>query len=126
MDQSRAVLGAQWQVTIGWVTTIGLSVARASTVVTQVAAGSPDPLVLGQAVLKTVILLTCVVLYRTRLWPSLLLFAAWPIGFVFAWIVAKASAAVLLVGVVVGAGLYLGARGALALHALARATPPPG
>jgi len=109
---------AKWEVLAGWVTAIGMLVARLVTVYLQFSRASVDPVLVGQAILKSVVLIVVVALYRRAQWPSYLLVAVWPIGFLYAWLVARAPLPVLAVGLLVGVGFVLGMRGTRTLRAL--------
>lgn len=115
-DSNRPRRIAERQLWAGWATAAAMLVARASTVVLQLNRGRLDPVLFGQAVFKTGLLIVVVLLYRHRVWPAYLMLAVWPVGFVFAWVVVHASPSVLAVGVLVGVGFGLGARGAYMLH----------
>lgn len=93
-------------------------IARLITVYLQLtAAGSLDPTLFGQAVLKSGILILVLVLYRRYAWPSLLMLAVWPIGFLYAWLgPPHATPRVLAFGLLVGLGFLVGARGVRSLR----------
>ena len=124
VNTDRSERLAQWQVNAGWLTAIVMLVARLTTVYWQMSSGSLNAVLFGQAVLKSVILIAVVVFYRRAQWPSYLLLAVWPIGFVYAWLEAHASLPVLALGLFVGIGLFLGVRGTRTLRAL-KARPAP-
>lgn len=124
MKGERSERIAQWQVLSGWFTAIAVLLARLSTVYLQLSRQSVEPVLLAQAILKSAILIVVVVFYRRAEWPSYLLLAAWPVGFVYAWLAADASLPVLAVGLLVGFGFFLGVRGTRTLRALkARSAP---
>jgi len=102
---------ASWQVTVGQATAVAQLAARLVTVYWQLGDGARDPLLLGQAVLKSGLLIAAVALYRRYLWPSHLLIAVWPVGFVYAVAIQHVGLPVVLLGLLAGAGLFLGARG---------------
>ena len=65
--------------------------------------GPVDPLLVGQAVLKSGLLIVVVVLYGRARWPAYLVAAVWPVGFLYALRVGHAPGPVLLVGLLIGA-----------------------
>ena len=118
MDLDRARTRAEYEVTVGQLTVAGTLVARLVTVYLQLTAGrSLAPILFGQAVLKSGVLLLVLVLYRRFLWPSLLMLAVWPIGFVYAWFgPPHATSLVLTVGFLAGVSFFIGAHGARSLR----------
>jgi hypothetical protein len=115
-DQARRI--AQWQIMAGWLTVMATLVARLTTVYWQLASGPIDSPRFGQAILKSALLIAVVVWYRRALWPSHLMLAVWPIGFLYAWLQLHTSPSILAVGLLVGTGLFLGMRGTRTLRAL--------
>ena len=118
MDLDRTRTRAEWEITVGQLTVAATLVARLITVYLQLAAsGSLNPILFGQAVLKSGILILVLVLYRRYVWPSLLMVAVWPIGFVYAWLGAPhATPPVLAVGLLIGVGFLVGAYGVRSLR----------
>ena len=98
---------------MGQLTVAATLVARLITVYLQLtAAGALDPLLFGQAVLKSGILILLLVSYRRFVWPSMLMLAVWPIGFGYAWLgPPHAAPPVLIVGLLIGVGFFIGAHG---------------
>lgn len=119
MDLDRTRSRAEREITVGQLTVAATLVARLITVYLQLrAAGSLDAILFGQAVLKSGIVILVFVFYRRFVWPSLLVAAVWPIGFVYAWLGAPhATPLVLAVGLLIGAGFSIGAHG---VHSLRR------
>jgi hypothetical protein len=113
MNMDRTRTRAEWEITVGQLTVAATLVARLATVYLQLTAvRSLDPIVFGQAVLKSGILILVLVLYRRFVWPSLLMLAVWPIGFLYAWLGAPhATPPVLAVGLLVGVAFFIGAHG---------------
>ena len=118
MDLDRTRSRAEWEITVGQLTVAATLVARLITVYLQLrAAGSLDPILFGQAVLKSGILILVLVLYRRFAWPSLLMLAVWPIGFAYAWLgPPHATPRVLAVGSLIGVGFSIGAYGVRSLR----------
>lgn len=118
MDLDRTRTRAEWEITVGQLTVAATLVARLITIYLQLrAARSLDPILFGQAVLKSGILILVLVLYRRFVWPSLLMLAVWPIGFLYAWLGAPhATAPVLALGLLIGLGFFLGAHGVRSLR----------
>lgn len=118
MDLDRTRTRAEWEITVGQLTVAATLVARLITVYLQLrAAGSLDPILFGQAALKSGILVLVLVLYRRFVWPSLLMLVAWPVGFLYAWLGAPhATLPVLAVGLLMGAGFSIGAHGVRSLR----------
>ena len=124
MDLERARRVATWHATIGWLTALAQLAARLVTVYWQLGDGARDPVLLAQALLKSGLLIVAVAVYRRRLWPSHLLLAVWPVGFVYAAAVQRVPPAVLALGLLTGVGYLLGARGMRTLRALDRRHAP--
>ena len=105
---------------MGQLTVAATLVARLVTVYLQLTAPrSLDPILVGQAVFKTGLLLLVLVVYRRFAWPSLLMLALWPIGFLSAWLgPAHATPRVLAVGLLTGVGFFVGAHGVRSLRRL--------
>jgi hypothetical protein len=122
-DSERAWRRAQWQLWVGWFVTAATLVARLITVGRQLSRGHINVADFGQAVLKSGVLIAVVYFYPRHRWPAYLMLSVWPFGFVLAWTLAHAPPAVMALGLVVGVGFFLGARGARQLHAL-RAIEP--
>ena len=118
MDLDRTRLRAEREITVGQLTVAATLVARLITIYMQLrAAGALDPILFGQAVLKSGILILVLVLYRRFVWPSVVMLAVWPIGFLYAWLGAPhATPPVLAVGLVIGVGLFIGAHGVRSLR----------
>jgi len=72
----------------------------------------------GLAVFKSGLLIAVVWFYPRHRWPAYLMLAVWPFGFFLAWTLAHAPPAVMAVGLLVGVGFLLGARGVRRLHEL--------
>ena len=117
-DLVRARRIAEWQLRIGWATAAVMLIARLTTVALQLARGLLDPADFGLALFKSGLLIAVVLLYRRRVWPAYLMLAVWPFGFVLAWVLAHAPPSVMAVGLLVGIGSALGARGVYALRRL--------
>ena len=118
MDLDRTRARAEREITAGRFTVAATLVARLITVYLQLrTATSLDPVLFGQAVLKSGVLILVLVLYRRFVWPSHLMLAVWPIGFLYAWLGAPhAPAPVLALGILVGVGLLIGAHGIRSLR----------
>lgn len=118
MDLDRTRTRAEWEITVGQLTVAATLVARLVTVYLQLrAAGSLDMILFGQAALKSAVLILALVLYRRFVWPSLLMLAVWPIGFLYAWLGAPhATLPVLAVGLLSGIGFFIGAHGVRSLR----------
>lgn len=119
MDVNRVRTRAEWEITVGQLTVAATLAARLITVVVQLrAASSLNPVLFGQAVLKSGILVLVLVSYRRYAWPSLLMLVVWPIGFLYAWLgPAHATPPVVGIGLLVGLSLFIGALG---MHSLRR------
>lgn len=118
IDSKRAKRIAEGQVWAGWVTAAAMLLARLTTVALQLGRGRLDPADFGLAVFKSGLLVAVVLLYRRHAWPAYLMLGMWPFGFVLAWVLAHATPAVMAVGLLVGLGLALGARGVYTLRRL--------
>ena len=116
LDRERRI--AEWQLWVGWATAAATLVARLTTVVLQLSRGRLDPADFGLALFKSGLLIAVVLLYRSHVWPAYLMLGVWPFGFVVAWVLARPSLPVLAVGLLVGAGSALGARGVYTLRRL--------
>jgi len=118
MDLDRTRTRAERETTVGQLTVAATLVARLITVYLQLtAANSLDPILFGQAVLKSGTLIIVLMLYRRFAWPSLLMVAAWSIGFLYAWLGAPhATTPVLAVGLLAGVGFLIGAHGVRSLR----------
>ena len=118
---------AEIEVTVGQLAGAATLVARLITVYLQLTAnGSLDPILFGQAVLKSALLIAILLFYRRFAWPSLLLLAVWPIGFVYAWLgPPHATLRILAVGMVVGLCFLVGAHGVRTLRRLRALERPP-
>jgi hypothetical protein len=114
----RAWRSARRQLWAGWLVAAATLVARLTTVGLQLSRGRINLADFGLAVLKSGFLIVIVWCYPRQRWPAYLMLAVWPFGFVLAWTFAHAPPAVMAVGLIVGAGSILGARGARQLHAL--------
>jgi hypothetical protein len=118
MESKRVRRAAQLQLWAGWATAAGTLVARLTTVVLQLSSGRLDPADFGLAIFKSGLLIAVVVCYGRHRWPAYLMLGVWPFGFILGWQLAHAPPPVLAVGVVIGVGSFLGARGARTLHRL--------
>ncbi len=118
MDLNRARIRAEWEITVGQLTVAAILVARLVTVYLQLrAAGSPNPVDFGLAVLKSGILILVLAFYRRSVWPALLMLTVWPIGFLYAWLGAPhASLPVLAIGLLVGVCFFIGEHGVRSLR----------
>ncbi|HKW46917.1 MAG TPA: hypothetical protein VJN70_05710 [Gemmatimonadaceae bacterium] len=118
MDLDRIRSRAEWEITVGQLTVAAILFARLITVYLQLTAAGPlDPTLFGQAVLKSGLLILVLVLYRRFAWPSLLMLAVWPIGFLYAWLgPPHATPRVLRVGLLIGAGFFIGTYGVRSLR----------
>src|SRR6476646_1801016 len=117
-DSDRAWQIAQWQIWAGWFTVTATLIARLTTVVLQLSRARIDAVDFGLALFKCSLLIAIVWFYPRHRWPAYLMLAVWPFGFVMAWTLAHAPPAVMVVGLLVGVGLLLGARGASRMYAL--------
>ena len=117
-DPTRARRIAEWQLRTGWATAALMLIARLTTVVLQLTRGRLDPADFGLALFKSGVLIAVVLLYRRHAWPAYLMLAVWPFGFVLAWVLAHAPTVVMAVGVLLGIGFALGARGVYRLRQL--------
>ena len=117
-DPARARRIAEWQLRTGWATAALMLIARLTTVVLQLARGRLDPADFGLALFKSGLLIAVVLLYRRHVWPAYLMLTVWTFGFVLAWVLAHAPPIVMAVGVLVGIGSALGARGVYKLRQL--------
>lgn len=118
---------AEIEVTVGQLASAATLVARLITVYLQLTTNAPlDPILFGQAVLKSALLIAILLLYRRFAWPSLLLLAVWPIGFVYAWLgPPHATLRILALGIVVGLCFLVGAHGVRTLRRLRALKSPP-
>jgi hypothetical protein len=117
-DSNRAKRIAEWQLRAGWATAAVMLVARLTTVVLQLNRGHLDAADFGLALFKSGLLIAVVLLYSRHVWPAYLMLAVWPFGFVLARVLAHAPTSVMAVGLLVGVGCALGARGAYTLRQL--------
>lgn len=120
MDLDHTRRRAQWEVTVGQLTVAATLAARLMTVYWQLTANGPlDPVLFVQAVFKSGLLIAILLLYRRFAWPSLLLVAVWPIGFLYAWLgPPHATPRILAVGLVIGFCFLVGAHGVRTLRGL--------
>ena len=117
-DREFAHRAAIWQLRLGWAVVGATLVARLTTVGLQLGRGRLDPVDFGLAILKSALLITVVAYYGRYRWPAYLMLGVWPFGFILAWRLAHAPPAMLGLGVLIGVGLFVGARGAHSLHRL--------
>ena len=117
-DSERAWRIAQRQLWAGWFVAAATLVARLTTVGLQLSRGRIDVVDFGLAVFKSGLLIAVVYYYPRHRWPAYLMLSVWPFGFVLARTLAHAPPPVMALGLLVGVGFFLGARGARQLHAL--------
>ena len=117
-DLEHARRAPVWQLRLGWAVAAATLIARLTTVGLQLSRGPLDPVDFGLAIVKSALLIAVVAYYGRYRWPAYLMLGVWPFGFILAWRLAHAPPAVLGVGVLIGVGSFLGARGAHALHRL--------
>jgi hypothetical protein len=117
-DLNHARRVAEWYLRAGWVTAAAMLIARLTTVMLQLHRGRLDPANFGQALFKSGVLIAVVLLYRRHVWPAYLLLAVWPFGFVGACVLTRPPLSVMAIGLLVGVGFALGARGAYTLRQL--------
>lgn len=116
MDLNRRRRLASWEVTLGQLTVAATLIARVTTVYWQLDR-RPFPVELFfESLFKSALLIAVVLLYRRQLWPSHLMLAVWPIGFLYAWLGAHAAPRVLALGAAIGIAFALGAHGARILR----------
>jgi hypothetical protein len=111
MELARARQIADWKITIGQVTVATQLMARLTTVYWQLTGGPLKLEMFVQATGKSILLIVMLVLYRRYLWPSHLILAVFPVGFLYAVFGLHVRAPIIAVGVVIGVGFFLGAQG---------------
>ena len=116
MELKRSQRVASWEITVGQLTVAATLIARLTTVYWQIER-RPFPLELFLAsVFKSAVLAAVVLLYRRQLWPSHLMLAVWPIGFLYAWLGVHAPPPILALGAVIGIAFALGVHGTRTLR----------
>lgn len=116
MDLNHNRRVASWEVTLGQLTVALTLIARLTTVYWQLHR-RPFPVeIFLESVFKSALLIAVVLLYRRQLWPSHLMLAVWPIGFLYAWLGLHAPPRGLALGVAIGIAFALGAHGARTLR----------
>lgn len=118
---------AELEATVGQLAVAATLVARLITIYLQLTANrSLDSVLFGQALFKSALLIAILLLYRRFAWPSVLLLAVWPIGFVYAWVgPPHATVGILAAGLLVGSCFLVGAHGVRTLRRLRALESPP-
>jgi hypothetical protein len=122
-DTRRAIQIARWQVMAGWVTVLATLVARLITVVLQLRRSHLDVELFVESLFKSALLFAVAYQYRRHLWPSYLMAAVFPIGFVLTLLNAHPPPTVVALGLAVGLAFFAGARG---MHTLRARNAIPG